>query len=158
MRDDERMKVQNVGELQAYAVRFAMQLQPKRGAATVVALSGELGAGKTSFVQAVARTFGITGAITSPTFVIEKLYELPEQSGAKGWKFSRLIHIDAYRLEDPSELEVLGFRDLLHDPQNLILIEWPEKAGKLIPKHAIRIKFDIHDDGRTISINGEKEG
>lgn len=144
------VKTRNSEELQATAANFAAGISPHTRA-TVVALCGDLGAGKTTFAQGVAKALGVEEDVTSPTFVIEKIYTL------KSRNFARLIHIDAYRLESPHELEVLGFRELLQDPSNLILVEWPEKAGNLIPEDAIKLRFDIHGDERNISINDGKE-
>ncbi len=107
-----------------------------RETATVIALSGELGAGKTTLTQALARELGIRENVISPTFVIMKSYALTE---AEGHGFSRLIHIDAYRLDSASELEKLGWAELLGNPRNLILIEWPEKVPEAIPEHTRRI-------------------
>lgn len=71
----------------------------------------------------------------SPTFVVMKSYDV-------NWKgFKKLIHIDAYRLEKEDELLHLGWDELIKDPENVILIEWPEKVENLIPKHAKRIQF-----------------
>jgi tRNA threonylcarbamoyladenosine biosynthesis protein TsaE len=138
-------------DFNSYARRFAQSLSPRADTATVVALSGDLGAGKTTFAQEVARALGIEEPVTSPTFVIEKIYALT------GETFSQLIHIDAYRLNSAHELEVLGWEELVRDSGNLILIEWPEKVAELIPKDAIRIAFDIMDNGRIINIDGQKE-
>jgi tRNA threonylcarbamoyl adenosine modification protein YjeE len=105
--------------------------------ATVIGLSGNLGSGKTAFVQAVAAELGITEHVTSPTYVIEKIYK------TKNDKFPRLIHIDAYRLESARELEVLNFEELVEDSDNLILIEWPENVKEILPEGTkiIRCKF-----------------
>lgn len=145
------MQELDLEELKEYAALYARQLSPKLGAATVVTLSGDLGAGKTTFAQAFARALGVEEVVTSPTFIIEKIYQLQDQ------KFTRLIHIDSYRLESPHELDALGFAGLLRDPGNLMLIEWPEKAGSLIPEHAVKIRFDIAGEKRTISIDGEEK-
>ncbi|MES2216096.1 MAG: tRNA (adenosine(37)-N6)-threonylcarbamoyltransferase complex ATPase subunit type 1 TsaE [Patescibacteria group bacterium] len=93
--------------------------------ALVVGLSGDLGAGKTAFTKAIAKELGITDEVTSPTFVIMKQYPITQSSTP--WK--KLIHIDAYRLERAEEVQVLGFGELVADPKNLILIEWPENIG-----------------------------
>jgi len=101
------------------------------GKATVVGLSGHLGAGKTAFVKAVAQELGISETVTSPTFVIMKIYEIKKQSAPPfniSWK--RMIHIDAYRLDRGEEMEALGFADLIADPANLVFIEWPENIKK----------------------------
>lgn len=138
-------------ELQQHAAEFVRTLSP-RPAATIVALSGELGAGKTTFAQGIARALGIEENVTSPTFVIEKVYELEQE------KWSRLVHIDAYRLKSAHELDVLGWKELIEEPGNLIVLEWPERVEPLIPPDAVRIRFDIAGDGRTITVNGNEEG
>jgi tRNA threonylcarbamoyladenosine biosynthesis protein TsaE len=138
-------------ELSAYAGEFVKNLQPLRRA-TVVTLSGVLGAGKTTFVQGMARALGVEETVTSPTFVLEKIYQI------EGKKFTHLVHIDAYRLKGAHELEMLGWKELLADPGNLILLEWPERVAEAIPQDAIRITFDIHGDERIITIDGEENG
>ncbi len=133
------------------AALFAEKLLPKENGATLVTLSGELGAGKTTFAQGVAAVLGVGETVTSPTFVIQKIYEL------EGQKFSHLVHIDAYRLNGAHELEALGWKELLADSGNLILLEWPEHVAALIPEDAVRIRFDITGEGRIITINGEEK-
>ncbi len=145
------VEVHDLREMQLEAGDFCATLSPRPKDATVVTLSGELGAGKTTFVQGIAKALGVEGSVTSPTFVLEKIYAL------EGQKFSHLIHIDAYRLKSAHELEMLGWEELLADLGNLILLEWPENVAELIPEDAIRIRFDIHGDERTISINDEEK-
>ena len=125
-------------ECNAAAAQFVRQLAPGR-TATVVALHGDLGAGKTTFVQAVARAFGVTADVVSPTFVIQKRYELHNQP------FRHLVHIDAYRLTEARELAVLGWDELLHDPGNLIFIEWPERVDELLPADTRHIHLTYID-------------
>ncbi len=115
--------------------------------AQVIVLSGDLGAGKTTFAQAVARALGVEEVVTSPTFIIERVYRL----GEKGRGFARLIHIDAYRLESEHELEGLGWKEVVADSGNLVLIEWGERVLSLIPKGAMRLMFSyVDEDTRTI--------
>ena len=111
--------------------------------ATVVALGGDLGAGKTTLTQHIAKVFGIKTGVTSPTFVIEKIYGVPKKTKSK---FSRLIHIDAYRLDSGRELDVLGWHDIVNDPKNLILIEWPENVKESLPENTIQVKLSHVDD------------
>lgn len=132
-------------ELQAEAARFAATLSPHPAHATLVTLSGELGAGKTSFTQGLARALGVTESVTSPTFVLEKVYELEAQ------KFARLVHIDAYRLEGAPALVPLGFTELYADPVNLIVLEWPEMVADAIPGDAARVTLSVVPEGRHIS-------
>jgi len=112
---------------------------PRRGAVVLVC-SGDLGAGKTAFVQGLARALGLKGKIQSPTFVLEKIYALPARAHRE-FGFARLVHIDAYRLEHPRELAALGFKELAADASNLIVIEWGEKVRKLLPRGYRELKF-----------------
>lgn len=141
--------------LEADAKHILNMLRPG-DTATIIALSGDLGAGKTTFVQAIARSLGVEEDVTSPTFVLERTYELKGSPPCGGWK--KLVHIDAYRLVSAEELLAIGWEDRVADPGNLILIEWPENVAALIPEGAIRIKFDIKGDERIIEIHGEEKG
>ena len=134
--------------LQHEAGVFAATLSPKAGNATLVTLSGELGAGKTSFTQGLACAFGIEESVTSPTFVLEKIYELPEAT-SRG--FTRLIHIDAYRLEGENSLTPLGFDELMQDPKNLVVLEWPELVTSQLPAADASITLTVVPEGRAIS-------
>ena len=134
-------------ELHRFAVEFVENIKRQDHGATIVSLSGELGAGKTTFTQEVAKCFGIKDVVTSPTFVIEKIYKLEDQ------KFSHLIHIDAYRLDGGSELEKLGWDDLVRDDSNIIFVEWPENVSSIIPKNSIKISFEVKDENsRNIEV------
>lgn len=135
---------------EAIAREYAENLEPQMDRATVVALSGELGSGKTTFAKAFAAALGLRHEdVTSPTFVIQKVFDLP--SGSR-WK--RLVHIDAYRLEQAHEIERLGWKGLLSDTTALILIEWPENIGAALPKDAQRISFTYKDENtREIVFN-----
>ena len=141
--------IRTLEELAEEAVRFVGSLAPlvssARGA-TLVTLSGELGAGKTAFAKAVANTLGVEEMVTSPTFVLEKIYLLPG-----GQSFKRLIHIDAYRLESGKDLDPLGFDELMQDTSNLILLEWPEKVAETLPTPSAHVSLAALPDGsRTI--------
>jgi len=115
--------------------------------AVVIALEGELGAGKTTFVQKFARACGITEPVLSPTFVILKRYTLHDSRYT-------LVHIDAYRLENTHELEKLGIHDLIADKNNIIFIEWAERVADILPKEHIKIKFShVNETTRKISLN-----
>lgn len=116
-------------ETQRIAEDFLTNLSPLPDGALVVGLYGNLGSGKTAFTKCIANSLEVGDTVTSPTFVIEKIYEL------KNKMFTHLIHIDAYRLEKSSELLHLGWNEIIADPKNLILIEWPEKVAEIMPKH-----------------------
>ena len=136
----------NLEELQAEAARFSRSLFPSSTHATLVTLSGELGAGKTSFTQGIASALGVQEPITSPTFVLEKVYDLPE-----GKRYAKLVHIDAYRLEGEKSLAPLGFDDLYADPKNLIMLEWPELVASQLPKADMAITLSVNGDGRDLA-------
>jgi len=126
-------------ETREIAKNFLETLYPT-GFSCVVALQGDLGAGKTAFAQEVGKILGVEENLRSPTFVIEKIYKID-------WKgFKNLIHIDAYRLEKESELLHLGWGELIREPENLVLIEWPENVPNIIPANAKRISFKFIDD------------
>lgn len=141
-------RIADLGELEHEARNFLQMLVPAPTGATLVTLSGELGAGKTAFTKAAAKGLGVEEHLTSPTFVLEKIYALP----GKKLGFSRLIHIDAYRLKDGSELAALGFDEAMADPENLIFLEWPEQVRDALFSSAAEITLVAEDDGsRTIS-------
>ena len=139
--------VKTLEEFEAEAIHFAKELSPRNGKATLILLSGELGAGKTAFTKAVAQTLGVEEIVNSPTFVLEKIYKLPKENS-----FKNFIHIDAYRLESGDDLTPLGFDELLQDSGNLIFFEWPEKVVEALLEPAKHISFAVrHDGSRTIS-------
>ncbi|MFZ2167751.1 MAG: tRNA (adenosine(37)-N6)-threonylcarbamoyltransferase complex ATPase subunit type 1 TsaE [Minisyncoccia bacterium] len=134
-------------DFEAEAGRFVDALLRGTQGATLVTLSGELGAGKTAFTKAVASKLGVGEVVTSPTFVLEKIYLL----GGETAKFGRLVHIDAYRLESGKDLAALGFDELMQDSGNLILLEWPEKVAEALPEPAVHISIVANpDESRTI--------
>lgn len=100
----------------------------------VVALTGDLGAGKTTFVQGFAKGLGIKDKIISPTFVLIRQHKIPNTPGT-------LFHADLYRLEDNPNIKELGLEGLWSDPNNLVLIEWAEKIDKYLPKRAVKISI-----------------
>lgn len=136
----------DLAALSVEATAFAGGLAPRTDRATLVTLSGELGAGKTAFTQSVAKALGITDAVTSPTFVLEKIYALPAQAS-----FTHLIHIDAYRLTDGAELAALGFDEAMSGAENLIMLEWPERVADMLPDADVRITLRVAGEGRVIS-------
>ena len=127
--------------------------------ATVVGLSGELGSGKTSFTQGVAKALGVEEHVTSPTFILERIYKLqaPKFKAQPSTKsqvpnFSHLVHIDCYRMDGPHELKQIGFDELANDPSNLILLEWPQRVAEGLPKDMATLSFKFIDEN-TRKIN-----
>ncbi|HVZ11059.1 MAG TPA: tRNA (adenosine(37)-N6)-threonylcarbamoyltransferase complex ATPase subunit type 1 TsaE [Candidatus Paceibacterota bacterium] len=114
----------------------------------VVGLEGELGAGKTTFVQAFAAALGISEKLKSPTFTILKKYKI-----AAG-PFTHLYHIDCYRLRDSGDLKALGIEEILRQPDAVILIEWPERVADILPAKRITIHIDhVAEQKRRIIIS-----
>jgi tRNA threonylcarbamoyladenosine biosynthesis protein TsaE len=144
----------NLEETQKIANDFVAGLLPSDKGATVVGLYGDLGAGKTAFTQSLAKVFGVEEVVTSPTFVIMKVYPVIADSNfvIRNSCFDHLIHIDAYRLEKSEELLHLGWREIILDHKNIILIEWPERVENIMPEH-IRINLTaISENSREIEI------
>jgi tRNA threonylcarbamoyladenosine biosynthesis protein TsaE len=120
--------------------------------ALVVCLQGNLGAGKTVFVKGFARALGIKENITSPTFVIIKKFRIPNRKPKTSFK--NLIHIDAYRLRGAKDILDLGWKELVNNSKNIILVEWAENIRKIIPTRAIWVMFKIiGENEREIKIN-----
>ncbi len=127
--------------------RFAAQLAHKIASGTsslpvVIALEGELGAGKTTFVQGFAKALGVTSKVRSPTFLLIKSYKL------KNLSYKLLYHVDCYRVRDWRDLVPLEIRSILKDHRNIVLIEWSERVSRLLPAKRVRVHLD-HQDART---------
>lgn len=141
----KKIRISSLTEMDIFAENFLRDPQKEKGRATVVGLKGDLGSGKTAFVKAVGKKLGIKERISSPTFVLERVYRLPKQKGAEKW--TRLIHIDAYRLENNvREISSLGWKQIIADEDNIILIEWPEKIKSFLPKDARTLSFKFIDE------------
>ncbi len=108
----------------------------------VIALRGELGAGKTTLVRGLLRALGVTGTVRSPTFTLLEDYSVPSME---------VTHLDLYRLQAPQEIEALGVRDLL-EPGRVLLIEWPERGQGALPAADLDIAFSLAPVGRRIVI------
>jgi len=113
--------------------------------AEVICLSGDLGAGKTTFTQGLLKGLKIKGPYTSPTFVVFKNYKGISKSQISISKHIEVFHIDAYRIT-AKDLHELGFNDFASQPNTITIIEWPEKVKKIIPKNAIWIYFEWVDE------------
>ena len=127
----------SAAETQAFAAQLAAVLPPD----TTLALHGNLGVGKTTFVQGLARGFGITEPVTSPTFNIYTVHHAREAGGRT------LVHLDAYRLDHPTQVEDLLLEDFLVSPWCLA-VEWPEKIPGWLPPGALQLDLGIAADER----------
>ncbi len=121
---------------------------PKR--ALMIGLKGDLGGGKTTFLQGFAKGLGIKQRILSPTFVIMKKFDIKHQTS----KFKRLYHIDCYRIFKPQEILNLGFNQIVFSPENIVAVEWADRIFKILPRGTIILKFEfINEKTRGITIS-----
>jgi tRNA threonylcarbamoyladenosine biosynthesis protein TsaE len=128
----------NADETKKLGKSFSARLKP----GDVIGLSGELGSGKTTFIQGVAEGLGIKARVNSPTFIIMREY-------------GSLYHVDLYRLEENLEREVenLGLLDIISEGRSIVIIEWAERIKKLLPQKTNWVNFEnIKEDKRKISI------
>jgi tRNA threonylcarbamoyladenosine biosynthesis protein TsaE len=130
-----------------FAKHFAAALPPR----VMIALEGDLGAGKTTFVKMLASAVGINPAeVTSPTFTIVHLYEGPRGDGNS--PPARLTHIDAYRLSGVDEVVALGWEELVAE-ESWLLVEWPERIEAALPAERIRLHIEITgESSRTLHL------
>jgi tRNA threonylcarbamoyladenosine biosynthesis protein TsaE len=136
-----------IAKSQAETEKIAKELVQKLQGGEVLALVGNLGAGKTVFVKGLAKSLGIEDNITSPTFVLMKIYQTQHE------KIKRLVHVDCYRLEKNEDLAEIGLADYLNDPENIVVIEWADRVVNL-PKDAININIDyIEDQTRRVRVS-----
>lgn len=115
----------------------------------IVGLSGPLGAGKTTFVQALARELGIRNLPKSPTFSLVRTYRLPSTV----YRLTSLVHVDAYRIEKPEDVLTLGLEDELSQPGTLLMIEWPENIAAWLAKnaaHYLALRIELQADGSRV--------
>jgi len=125
--------------------------------ALVLGLEGELGGGKTTFLQGFARGLGIKEKILSPTFVIMKKFKICENSCSNSDKFANFYHIDCYRIQKPKEILDLGFKEIISNPKNIVAIEWADHICKILPKDIFWLKFEfINKNSRRITLSIEE--
>ena len=115
-----------------FAKKITGQIRKK---AVVLALEGNLGGGKTTFLQGFAKGLGIKEKILSPTFVILKKFKI------KDLRFKIFYHIDCYRIQKPKEILDLGFNEILSDSKNIVAVEWAGRIKKILPKTAVWINL-----------------
>ncbi len=134
-------------KLAAILTKEILKTKNQRGA-LVLGLKGDLGGGKTTFLQGLAKGLGIKEKILSPTFVIMKKFPISRS------RFLNFYHIDCYRIKKSKEILALGFRDIISNPQNIVAIEWVDRIKKIMPKNIIRVNFKfINKNERKITIN-----
>ena len=144
-----KQEVKNADEMRKAAQEILASLQDSpRDSALIFALSGELGAGKTTFAQGLAEALGVEEPVVSPTFTIMRMYHIPKSDSPRRVRlqdnpFARLVHIDAYRLGSAEELLRLGWEELARDTENCIALEWPERVEGLPLEQAKRIALTL---------------
>ena len=136
-------QTKKLGEILAKEV---LKTNPKKRA-LVIGLEGDLGGGKTTFLQGFAKGLGIKEKITSPTFIIFRKFIIHNS------KFTILYHIDCYRISNPKEILDLGFKEIISNPKNIVTIEWADRIRKILLKDTLRLKFGfISQKTRKITI------
>jgi len=126
---------------QEETIKIAYNIASKLSGGEVIALSGDLGSGKTTFAKGIAEALHVKEKITSPTFVLLKMYSAHLPKMASNIKY--LIHADCYRLKKVHDIESIGLEEYLHDINCVCVIEWAEKIKKFLGRDVIKIKF-IH--------------
>ena len=121
-------------------VKLAEKVAKRIREGTVVCLEGNLGAGKTLFVQSMAKTLGVQSEVTSPTFNLMNIYE----------GFCPIVHFDLYRIQTEEELEEIGFYEYTDFPEGIVLIEWGEKFTDALPDDYVRIEIERIKETRNM--------
>ena len=151
MDTQKKYTTKNFKATQSLGQRLASDTLAKKPAisAVVLALKGDLGSGKTTFLQGFAKGLGIKEKILSPTFIVMKRFMIYDL------RFKNFYHIDCYRLKDEKDLEALGIKEIISNPENIIAIEWPEKLEDILPKNKNSIQFNYIDETtREITFKG----
>jgi tRNA threonylcarbamoyladenosine biosynthesis protein TsaE len=128
--------------------RFAAEIAKKLKGGEVIGLIGELGAGKTAFTKAAARELGVKKNITSPTFVLMKVYK----TGKPDSEIKNLVHIDAYRLKTAADLEAIGASEYFGRADTVVIIEWADRIKEIWPKKMVRISILTDGKRRKITV------
>ena len=150
------MKKQIISKNQEETMNLAAEIAKKLHGGEVLALTGELGGGKTTFTKGLAEALKVEESITSPTFVMLKVYNaiLPPTNLQGSFKKVKLIHIDAYRTETIEDIKSVGIEDYLNRDDVVMVIEWAEKIREILPKDTIDITFKFIDENiREITIH-----
>jgi tRNA threonylcarbamoyladenosine biosynthesis protein TsaE len=134
-------------QTQKFGERFAKSLLKSgpKSQAVVLGLTGDLGGGKTTFLQGLAKGLGQQGRVLSPTFIIMR-------------RMGRFYHLDCYRLKKPQELAELGFKKIIADPKNIVAVEWADRVKKVMPKDTIWLDFYFVDKNKRKIVVRSKHG
>lgn len=122
-------------------INFAKEYAKSLKGGELIALSGDLGAGKTAFTKGIAHYFKIKQRICSPTFVFMKVYDIPGNKLIK-----KLVHVDAYRIENSQNILSVGLQEYIGDKNVVTIIEWPENIEKFLPKNYVKINIEHRDE------------
>ena len=156
-------QTKKLGEILAKEIS---KTKPKKRA-FVIGLEGDLGGGKTVFLQGFAKGLGIRQKILSPTFIIMRKFQITNYklqtngaqtkfgrvAGGLESKFQTFSHIDCYRISKPKEVLDLGFKEIISNPKNIVAIEWSDRIRKIIPEDSLIIKFELaNKNKRKISL------
>ncbi|HVT01321.1 MAG TPA: tRNA (adenosine(37)-N6)-threonylcarbamoyltransferase complex ATPase subunit type 1 TsaE [Patescibacteria group bacterium] len=144
--EEERFVSENAASTQKLGEELAQSLKP----GDIISLTGNLGAGKTTFVQGLAKGLGIEERIISPTFVLVRQHNIHPKTQDLGSNIKTLYHIDLYRLEGEESIKNIGLEEFLNDPNAVSVIEWAKKHPGLRPN--IEIEIENEDDKRVIKI------
>ncbi len=127
-------------QTQKIAVKLAKKIISEGAGkhARVLALTGDLGSGKTAFTQGFIKSLGIKTHVLSPTFVIFRRYPIHKEANG----FKNIFHFDLYRIQKPKEIIDLDFKKIIRDPENIVLIEWPKAIMKYLPKDTICVELN----------------
>lgn len=140
------IKLTSLKDTSALAARMARRVRN----GMIFALTGQIGAGKTTFVKEFADALGVRCVVVSPTYTLLQPYSLPRPVGGA----TQLIHIDAYRLNNADELAAVGADDFLNDPSCVVVIEWAERVTKLLRgREVVWMKFFVDETQRSCEIN-----
>jgi tRNA threonylcarbamoyladenosine biosynthesis protein TsaE len=144
----KKVSIKNLTELEAFAKEFAETLV----GGDVIGLIGDLGAGKTTFVQMLAKHLGVEEAVKSPTFILMQVFATDAKAQKAG--VARICHVDAYRLESWVELKTIGFEEYSGDSTTVTLVEWADRVSEIhSSKSYCELTFGFEsDDSRTITI------
>ena len=134
--------------------RLAESLAKKLKGGGVLCLYGELGSGKTTFVQGLAEGLGIKKRVLSPTFVLMRSYEFrPDGLTKKPVGSIQFYHVDLYRINNSQEAEMLGLQEIFNNPQNIVAIEWAERIKDILPPKRTEVYFEhIDENTRRIKV------